>query len=265
MVENSGFIFGVAAHIARVGNATFLMETGSIALLLLGALVLNAHNQNARAEELRLVAAAAAALAGSILVISLTGLWPHHNQIFYIPACLSAIAVSRFFGTMLQRAVVPTLIACLLSAYVFAGAPDRYAYTSVFSSFGDRYATLHGLSPEASRLLSGAMSGTYARLGQNEDDLGHAIGLRDWQLACPRFHQYSFESEAVFDRVFDCASKSPTLLIARSFVAHSNTSEVPAWNSFVSRTEKMLALDYLCDASAGLRVCVRRVATGPVR
>jgi hypothetical protein len=129
------------------------------------------------------------------------------------------------------------------------GAPDPTKY---IQDFHRSYAKLNGVSPEAQRLLEVGNSGTYARFGWG--DIGHAIGLRHWKLGCPRFAQFRFDSEAVLNKVFECASTSPTLVISAGFVPQKE----PLTKEFVSRVEHLLNENYSCDVDSGLRVCMRR-------
>lgn len=103
------------------------------------------------------------------------------------------------------------------------------------------YATLSEVSPEAQRLLEMGNSGTYARFGW-DDRRGHAVGLRIGSLRCPSL-----------DKVFKCASTSPTLLISPDFWS----GEEPVSKEFVSRVEHLLQESYSCDAAV-LRACMRR-------
>jgi hypothetical protein len=112
---------------------------------------------------------------------------------------------------------------------------------------------MRSLSPAAERLLALGDSGAYARVGIS-DDLGHAIGLKGWQLACPRFHQYPFLPKEVLDGVRDCASKAPVLILAASFTAKEQAP--PQWNEFVGEIENLVS-GYRCDAATGLRICRR--------
>ena len=121
------------------------------------------------------------------------------------------------------------------------------------SAFHSSYAALGELSPAAHRVLSIGGSGTYARLGTN-DDSGAAVGLSNWRLACPRFHQYPFQSATLLNEVFKCSSSAPVLIIAESLAPRTGW---PSWNEFVVKVEDLAAHEYSCDANSGLRVCTR--------
>jgi hypothetical protein len=132
-----------------------------------------------------------------------------------------------------------------------AGSPDPRQYRQ---SFHRSFAQLSWASPESQRLLNLGNSGTYARFGWG--DYGHAVGLRHWHLACPRFHQYPFDTETVLSKDVECASTSPTLLIAANFLARADF--LSSSEEFVARVEHLLK-DYSCDADSGMRVCTRRL------
>jgi hypothetical protein len=189
-------------------------------------------------------------LASSLLVLSCTGLWPYHKQILYIPLIFAIVAVAPLIEMAAKGARASTLGLVCLTSYLVAGSPDpREHPRSLHASF----AQLSWVSPESQRLLSLGNSGTYARFGWGDD--GHAIGLRHWYLACPRFHQRPFDPEAVLNEVLECASTSPTLLISDNF---SPRNDFPFSKDFVDGVEHLLNKSYSCDAGSGLRVCKRR-------
>jgi hypothetical protein len=136
-----------------------------------------------------------------------------------------------------------------------AGAPNPTRY---YQSLDVSYAKISRLSPEAQRLLKIGNTGTYARLGWGDN--GHAIGLRHWKLACPRFHQYIFDPDAVLNKVFECASTSPTLLIASNFMDLRDDAP-PSSKELVTRVERVLNESYSCDADSGLRICMCRLGS----
>ena len=266
LVGEATGLASLAAHINKIIEgvpasmiARFVAEVVSIALTIMLTLILLSSVQQRSAVRLAITASCILTFLASLLVLSLTGLWMHHCQILYIPAIFAVLAMAPVLDLTVKRARLPTIASIgliILSAYILAGIPSPAArYIRSATAFTRSYAALGELSPEAERLLATGNSGTYARIGTN-DELGHAYGLGNWRLACPRFHQYEFDPAAVLDTVFDCASNAPTLIIGANFGREPYPVR-RTWNDFVRRVEHMLAESYSCDASSGLRICKR--------
>lgn len=96
-------------------------------------------------------------------------------------------------------------------------------------------------------------SGEYARIGGGDD--GHAFGLGEWDLACPRFHQYFFQTTAQLEPVLACARETDVLLVAPDA---RRVAGWPDWNAYIADVERLLATEYTCEHGDFGRVCVRR-------
>jgi hypothetical protein len=247
----------LAAHIKLIAaGGLFVDEMTAIALAtMLMLIALSPIHQRSR-EQIAIAAACLLTVLSSLVVLSLTGLWLHHNQILYIPAIFGALGLTPLLDLAIKRARLPTVGVVVLMGYLLAGTPGWRHYVQSFPTFIRSYAALGELSPEARHLLATAPSGAYARFGSN-DELGHAFGLGQWKLVCARFHQYAFEPAAVLDKVFECASKAPSLIVGANFEPDFRESAGSAWNDFVARVERLLAQNYSCDGSFGLRACRR--------
>jgi hypothetical protein len=244
----------VVEHLRRIGRGAggdFVRELAPISLAIaLIVIALSGIRDRSRAQ-LAITGACVSTLVCSLLVLSLTGLWSYHKQILYIPTVFAVLGLASLLDVAANRTRLPTLGLVILTGYLMAGAPNPTKY---FQSLQKSYAKLSWLSPEPQRLLQIGDTGTYARFGWG--DKGHAIGLQHWKLACPRFHQAFHTPEAVLNKIFECASTSPTLLIASNFWPQ------PGWPStkeFVTRVEHLLNESYSCDADSGLRICTRRL------
>jgi hypothetical protein len=248
----------LAEHINPIGVYRLLAEVVPILLGIALVFVGLSGRHEPRSAQVAIAGACVSTLASSLAVLSITGLWDHHLQILYIPAIMTVLALSSFLDMAVKRARLMTLGLISLLGYLMAGTSALRGYIKSVQSFRETYAALGELSPEARRLLEIGSSGTYARFGLN-DDLGHAIGLRHWTLACPRFHQYPFEPAALLNEVFECASMAPTLIISARFKPEPDWR---SWNEFVARVERLIE-SYSCDASSGLRVCRRPPGNGP--
>ena len=258
----------LAEHIRRTGGlASLFGEVVPILLATMLALIAVGEARKNR-TQLAIAGACIATFVSSLAVLSITGLWEHHRQILYIPSIIAILGLTSLLDMAVKRGRLITLGLVFLIGYLMAGTFALAKYVTSVASFHQSYAALGELSPEAQRLLTIASSGTYARFGLN-DDMGHAIGLRHWKLACPRFHQYPFESAALLNEAFECASKAPVLIISANLKPLSDAAlswwAVSArlspdawlsWNEFVARVEH-LSESYSCDASSGLRVCRR--------
>lgn len=200
-------------------------------------------------------ACAGSALVGALMVLGFTGMWDHHGQVLYVPAILVGVgAVHRFQPAFNVRSALP--VAALVGlAVVLAGptAPLRYGGAALIS--GPRsLAVLNDVSAEARAVLSVAPTGTYARLGANDDD-GHAYGLRNWKLACPRFQQYAFDNAEVLESVAECLPTADVVLVSPAAGPKEGDS---TWNAYWAKVESTLQEGYACEKWQEERLCTRR-------
>jgi hypothetical protein len=247
-------ITALLEHMRRIGRGAgeFVSELAPIALAITLISIVLSRIHDRSCARLAIAGACVSTLIGSLVMLLLTGLWDYHKQILYIPSIFAVLSLASLMDAAAKRARLPTLGLVILTGYLLAGAPDPTRY---YQSFDDSYAKINRISLEAQRLLKIGDTGTYARLGRG-DPHAHAIGLRHWKLACPRFHQYAFNPEAVLNKVFECASTSPTLIIASEFL---DPDYSPASKEFVTRVKHLLNESYSCDADSGLRICRRRL------
>jgi len=250
LIGSTKGLAALAEHIRRIGGWRLAGELAPISLaIMLIVIALSGIHDRSRAQ-LAIARACVSTLVGSLLVLSSTGLWGYHKQILCIPSIFAVLGLASLLDVAAERARLPTLGLVILTGYLIAGSPHPAKY---IQSLNSSYAKLSWVSPEASRLLEIGHSGTYARFGWGDN--GHAIGLRHWKLACPRFEQFPFDPEAVLNKVLECASTSPTLLISAGFLPRVG---LPLSKEFVTRVEHLLNERYSCDADTGLRVCMRR-------
>lgn len=247
----------IGAHFERVNIKALGGELVAIALAIALAFIPVRQHRRSAPTRLAVLGAVILTTLASLVVLSLTGMWLHHDQVMYIPAIFAALALAPLLELAASRARLPAMAALVLSAYFLGGTIWAGQYVRAFKKFPETYASLNELSPETKRLLAIAPSGSYARLGGN-DDMGHAIGLRQWKLLCARFHLYPIYSADILDPTLECASKAPVLIVANTFTPSHARDANPDWNEFVARGEQMLAEEYICDAKTGLRVCKRR-------
>jgi hypothetical protein len=259
----------IAAHLASVYKpwvaAIFLANM----VILAGMLILTLSSR----ISVVILTASIATLAASLLVFGLTGIFNHHDQMLATPAVFAVIDLAPFLDWAVEKGLSKIAVVGLavVAAFILGGLPKPSKYVQSATSAGKSYSALGELPAEARRLLAVAPSGTYARFGTN-DGQGHAYGLKNWKLACPRFHQYDFEPKWLLDTVFDCASAAPTLIVSETFGQHEPLREdaygyswrhsTKTWDDFVIRVERLLEQNYSCDARTDrLRIC-QRVKTG---
>ena len=240
------------AHLKLAGGSGLSGQIILIILVNVVALFQLFFSDRAR-EGVAMALVSLAILPVSLGILAITGLWEHHVQILYIPTLISIVAVAPLFELAARKAPVLTLLTVILCACILGGPVTMNRYLSSIKNFRSTLAQMSTLPPEARQVLAVGDSGTYARLGQN-DDLGHAIGLRNWHLACPRFHQYPFLPKELLDEVRDCASKTPVLILSAALKTRDTG---PAeWNEFVTDIESLVK-SYHCDDVSGVRVCRR--------
>jgi hypothetical protein len=199
-------------------------------------------------------------LLGGTVVLGFTGIWPHHAQILSVPAVLAVIGFIHFLQPVFNvRSVLP-VVAFTALAFGLAGQASLTAYPeSVMRSLANlpySLSRLGSIPPEARAVLSFGEHGTYARVGEN-DDLGHAYGLRGWKLVCPKFHQYPFDSEQALRDVLACLPDAQAVIVSPS--AYPIPGE-EKWNSYIANVEAVLRLNYSCVDWGGERICMRSSA-----
>ena len=194
-----------------------------------------------------------ASLATGLVVLALTGHWDHHAQILYVPAILASLMLVRRSDSVAPLKSLPSVLALLSVALLLSGSSPPTAYVRSIRQMPSALAELAQLSDKASGLLSVGDSGTYARVGMN-DDGGHAYGLRMWHLECPRFHQYPFEPEDILGDVASCLPNADVIVVSSSAVPRA---EYPAWNRYLGDVEELLSSRYDCSAWESKRICVR--------
>ncbi len=245
-------------HLTRVASIDAVVIAAAVAGAIVWAFVKGRRSGGTHPVErssLVFWACAGSALVGALVVMGFTGMWDHHGQVLYVPAILVGVgAVHRFQPEFNVRSVLP--VAALVGlAVVLSGptAPLRYGGAALVS--GPRaLAELNDVSAEARAVLSVAPSGTYARLGANDDD-GHAYGLRDWKLACPRFQQYAFDAAEVLKGVADCLPTAEVVLISPAAGPKEGDS---TWNAYWAKVESTLQDGYACEKWQEERICSRR-------
>jgi hypothetical protein len=193
-------------------------------------------------------------LAGLFLVVSgavamtlaLTAVWNHHMQMLAYPGTLLVAflvgSVSAAQWTPISRLVA----ACACSAVgiiLLGGTGNQHGPASPLSRWWSEPHSYTAQALESARTNQGASGAvSYAHLGGNDED-GHAAFLDDsFELACPRFHQYSFTPD--LDAVLRCIEdQGPELVVVTPSFSHR--IEAPLrWNEWVARGQALLEYEY---------------------
>jgi hypothetical protein len=193
-------------------------------------------------------------LSLALVVIAATATWPHHAQTLSVPGACALVLVA----TRLSRVVTGWRPAALLLVAGYAAAGALHPYFLLTSARGvPTSLTMLRQESSASALLASLPEvHTYARVGSN-DTSAHAVGLRDLELACPRFHQYAFiESEAILEMTASCLPRADAIIVDDSARPQAGAD---AWNGYLARVEGLVGTGYDCLPRAGARVCVRQV------
>jgi len=197
----------------------------------------------------------------SYIVISFTGLWDHHNQILYIPALLSLIIFTKFTELVFQHKPYLMILVTIILAILLSG-PKPSTLLVTYKEMKQELLSLNSLSPEASAILTVTKTGTYARIGTN-DDQGHAYGLRNLKLACPYFHLYPsapIAEKTFFKKTLDCLPSADTIVISSTFSPMLNVrsmSNTP-WIIFMSNVSQLLEKKYDCKKINEVTICSKQ-------
>ena len=197
-----------------------------------------------------------AALLSSMLVIAITGLWPHHGQILYVPAVLAILLAC---SVLLRQASIGPASAILLIALaiVLSGAPSLRATVDQVLSARGKLMDLARISDATQDLLSVAPSGaTYARLGKNTDD-SHAQGLRSLGHPCYQFVQYTYDLPATLTRIPECLPSADFVIVDKGLIPEDGAAR---WNTFVAESETALREHFECAEEPWGRLCTNKNA-----
>ncbi|MBT2514517.1 hypothetical protein [Arthrobacter sp. ISL-30] len=243
-------------HLLRVVSLPFLLTftTFSVTFIMLLRARRKAQQAAIQSEETRtLLVCEVVAFSAGLAVLGITGMWGHHGQVLYLAAVLLAVDAVLYLQTAALGRPAAMAAGALCFALLLSGpvGPEKY-YDSVLSA--ERSVTaLAEPSSEAQALLAIAPSGNYARVGQNFDG-GHAYGLEEWKLACPRFHQYPFDSRHLLQEAANCLPEADVILIDASAEPLPGKE---AWNEYLERVHALLVMKYLCSHGEE-RICIRQ-------
>ncbi|TQM63972.1 hypothetical protein [Humibacillus xanthopallidus] len=212
----------------------------------------------------------AATLVAAILVIGASGQWAHHSQSLYVAGCLALVLVAFRLsqavaagdhadspappGSLASRQPWRAVGIVVLAAFITGGTLHPYYYLESARELPSRVAALGRTSVESVVLDQQPKVRTYARAGAN-DDGAHAVGLRSLDLVCPRFHHYSFEGKAVFDKIYACLPRADALIVDQNI---RDEVDRPEWNAYVAEVRRLVSTGYTCVPTSRSQVCIKR-------
>lgn len=197
-----------------------------------------------------------ATLVAAAVVVAITGLWPHHAQLFFFSAVLAAVLLMSTVPD-LRGVSISAVVALLAVTVVLSGAPSLRDSADSLLSAPTRWRDLDRTAMASEALLAVARPGdSYARLGKNTDD-SHAQGLRDLRLVCYQFLQYPYDPPANLSRIPECLPSADFVLVDPTFALEEGR---PIWNTLVTESEQRLALNFSCSDYPWGRLCARNGA-----
>jgi hypothetical protein len=184
---------------------------------------------------------------GTIIVAVFTSKNYHHLQIL-TPIIL--ITTMFFFQNIYKNRII-FRAAIIFSLTFLLIMSNIFNFRENWSDLSQDYTNDIGKSFGEAALLAEANKGTYARLGQNDDN-AHAKGLYAWKLVCPRFHQYPFDDISTFNQTLECIDDVEYLIISPTFKEYA---QIPAWNEFVRLAMVKVRQKFQCKSYTANQVC----------
>lgn len=246
----------------RTANSVFLI---CVVIVILFYTLLNIVNtKNAKLsiknfDKLDLWFYTSISLSSSLLIIMLTGMWQHHNQILAIPAIFALMILSKVYESLASKKSLIIIAASILLTIGFTGL----RLSEVFPSFKNAQVSISKLisvSPEASALLALSKAGSYARIGTN-DDSGHAYGLQDWKLVCRVYQIYPIYPKAIekyLKETLNCLPDAAVIIVspeAQKWLSFEVKTH-GYMNEFINQVNVMLENNYDCGIIFGILRCV---------
>jgi hypothetical protein len=243
----------VTFHLSSVLVPTTLLVliAGVLLCLIYWALRKKACDPTANGQLLRLFVISLASGLVGLIVVALTGLWPHHGLVFMIPLCLSLVMFSITLRHQLPRMDGNVFLVTGAAALLLSGIPSPRAFLDPILFFRANAAAYFEASVEAKLIMSTGTPTSYARVGGGNGP-NHAYGLRDWKLACPFFTQFTWESSSVLGATLNCLPRAKVILVEAELPRNTN---YPDWNQYIRSVDNLLRSEYSCRVVAGAKVC----------
>lgn len=258
----------IVEHLIRVTSSSSLtVILGCVAVLLFGLSIRRVAEIPLKSREDWIMwVATAAALIMSVVVLALTGLADHHNQVLYIPAALCVLLLARWAQSISPIQPV-TAIAALAVISLSISATNPVVWLISYHKAPSTIADSKRVPAEAAALLAVAgASGSYARFGSN-DDGGHANGLSDWRLGCARFHQYSFLDDDTLQTYLSCITTVDAVIVSSGSTAQllrTETMQDPL-RGYARLVSDKLNERFDCTRVSAVTICLNRIPNSPIK
>jgi hypothetical protein len=235
--------FAIANPVRRIVVGVLFVVAAFVAARALG----RSRTADARRTQDSRVRTAAAlflcATVATVLTLSLTAVWPQHDQMLAYPGTMLAVliyVVAEQRGAGRYRRAASWALA--LVAVVLVGG-------SVQARNGRLSSWFHGAHSEPAALIEDTVAGrlpgsqavTFAHLGSNDEEGFAAFLANRFSLACPEIDQYVFTPNLTSTLRCIRVEKPEVVLVTPSLRRHAG---VPAWNRFVTEGERMLNASY---------------------
>ena len=257
--SRTDFAGPIVGHFLQTMSVSALIVLVAVSFLIV-FLRFDLHNKFAQksltSDQVLLWQLVVTTLISSLTVILLTGIWTHHAQVYYIPAVLIGILLASRIDNSAQQLQSKNLLALFGAGLLLGGVIHVEQYVRADLQIAQNISALSDVQPLTAELRKQSTSGSYARAGSN-DDSGHAYGLRDWKLACPRFTQYSFDDPELLATDVDCLSKADYLLLSLGTSIRNETPVKPssAFEQFIADLHALVKSSYKCTQYPTGDVC----------
>jgi hypothetical protein len=148
---------------------------------------------------------------------------------------------------------VTSVATVALTAFILGAMPSPGVLMNQLEYGQTLISSQYQVPASAALILSTGPPTTYARIGDGLDD-GHAFGLGDWRMACPRFGQSIWEDEEILQETLACLPSAEVIYLTPSVTADPTD---PEWTAFLAGVDALLADGYTCVESSAGRACRR--------
>jgi hypothetical protein len=214
------------------------------------------HLNNNYLQKLTLIS-----LIASLIVLAVSGMWDHHNQILYVPGVLSVLLVSKYMQKAINRKEVLAMFCGLLMAILIGGPKNAEVFVT-YPEMKQKIIDLNSIPSEAKALLEVNSSGNYARLGTNGSGV-NSFGLRQWNLVCPYLEFYPKFSEAFAEfqeKSLDCLPDADYIIVSPEFqewLSVKSSDYSASWSDFILKLDLMLESDFRCSKKYNVLICAQ--------
>jgi hypothetical protein len=255
-VQDVQGVSAVMQHLANVmGPQAVLAVATSVVLMVVAGLVRPGMLRASGAPTRETAFYWLACLVGGLAVVAAIGLWVHHALVLAPAFVLSLVLVAAALAGGHAR-IRPSLGVTLVAAtWLLAGVPSPLTYVRPIE-YARANINLQTLEPLQTTLIKSTGPPTsYARVGQGDDN-GSARGLREWDLACPRFSQSFYDSPALLEGTLRCLPSAQVILIDRDA---RRVDGAQGWNAYLDGVDRLVRRDYTCRDMDGARICVKGI------